>query len=418
MMSDKDKAAAAQADGKDGKARGPLEGLRVLALEHFVSGPLGSMMLGDWGAEVIRIERPGAGDVWRYVNIRQADGQELPLSFITRNRNKKGITLEMKSARGREIFLELVEKADVVWENLAPDAMKSLGLDYDTLLAANPAIVYVSVSGFGHDDVFPSHFQDRPAFDFITQAMGGLMWLPSFGQNPSWLGFPVTDLVPGMMATTGMLLALRERDRTGKGQRVDLSMYDVSLVLNEKNLALQAAVGRTPNSQHDLQNTNQLGVFKASDGYIAIGVVSDPGWKLLACEMGRPDLADDPRLASMQKRTSALEILLNPVLKPWVQSLTRTEAIDRLLAIGIPAGPLQTAAEVLACPQLAARNMFVDLPTEYGPVKAVGNPIKLNNAPQPSNPPPKLSEHTEAVLTGWLGMDASVIEGLRRDKVI
>jgi len=121
---------------------------------------------------------------------------------------------------------------------------------------------------------------------------------------------------------------------------------------------------------------------------------------------------------SMQKRTSALETLLNPVLKPWVQTLTRSEAIDRLIAIGIPAGPLQTAAEVLACPQLAARNMFVNLPTEYGPVKAVGNPIKLNNEPQPCNPPPKLGEHRDEVLTGWLGMDAAAIEGLRRDKVI
>lgn len=397
---------------------GPLAGVRVLALEHFVAGPLGSMMLGDWGAEVIRIERPGKGDVWRYVNIRQADGQDVPLSFITRNRNKKGLTLDMKSERGRALFLELVKQADVVWENLAPDALPNMGLDYATLRAANPKIVYVSVSGFGHDDVFPSHFKDRPAFDFITQAMSGLMWLPSFGQAPSWLGFPVTDLVPGMMAITGMLLALRERDRTGEAQRVDLAMYDVGLVLNEKNLALQAAVGRTPNSQHDLQNTNQLGVYRTTDGYVAIGVLSDAAWQGLAREMGRPDMAEDPRLATMQKRTSALETLINPVLKPWVATLTRSDAIGRLMAIGIPVGPLQTAAEVLACPQLAARNMFVDLPTEHGPVKAVGNPVKLGNQPQPANPPPRLGEHTDEVLSGWLGMDAEAIAALRRDGIV
>ena len=272
-------------DNAEEKMPLPLKGIRVLAIEHFVAGPVGTMLLGDWGAEIIRIERPGTGDVWRNVNIAQSDGKQVPLSFLTRNRNKKCITLDMKSARGKALFLDLVKKSDVVWENMAPEVMTSLQLDYDVLLQANPAIVYVSISGFGHSDLFPSPYSKRPAFDFITQAMSGLMWLPSFGESPSWLGFALTDIVPGIMATSGMMLALRERDRTGKGQRVDISMYDVAALLNEKNLALQAAVGRTPRSQHDLQNTNQLGIFKASDGYVAIGVVSDAAWKALCVDI-------------------------------------------------------------------------------------------------------------------------------------
>ena len=396
----------------------PLQGIRVLTIEHFVSGPIGTMLLGDWGAEVIRIEKPGAGDVWRNVNIQQSDGQQLPLSFLTRNRNKKCITLDMKSPQGRALFLELVKKSDVVWENMAPHVMKAMQLDYDVLREANPAIVYVSVSGFGHDDLLPSPYSERPAFDFITQAMSGLMLLPSFGQSAAWLGFALTDIVPGIMATSGLLLALRERDRTGKAQRVDISMYDVAAFLNEKNLALQSAVGRTPNSQHDLQNTNQVGTFKTSDGYVAVGIISDSSWKLLCREMHHPELADDPRLETMQKRTSALATLITPVLSPWIATQTRAQVMQRMLGMGIPVGPVQDAAEVLACPQLNARHMFVTMDTQYGPVKAVGNPVKLSGEAFPVTPPPALGEHTDALLKELLGTSDESLAMLRENKVI
>jgi len=398
----------------------PLDGVRVLATEHFLSGPMGSMLLADWGAEVIRIERRGKGEAWRDVNVTRDDENATvaPLGFLTRNRNKKSITLDLSSPRGRDIYLGMVEKADVVLENLAPDAMRKLHLDYQNLRKVNPAIIYATVSGFGHDDVRPSEYTSRPAFDFVTQAMSGLMWLPSFGKQPNWLGFTLTDLVPGIMLATGVLLALRQRDRTGEGQRVDISMYDVAALLNEKNLSLQAAVGRTPSSPHDLQLTNQLGLFRATDGYVAIGVVSDALWPSFCTLIGRPDLAGNPDLASLQQRTDRLDSIISPAVRPWIEQFKRIEVVDKLLSIGVPVGPVQTAAEVIQCPVLRARGMVVEMDTDYGRITSIGNPVSLGGEPLAVRRPPRIGEHTDEVLKALLGVSDDVLAELRRDNVI
>lgn len=389
----------------------PLEGIRVIAIEHFVAGPIGSMLLADWGAEVIRIERPNAGDPFRKMFQSGSDGKSIPVNFLIRNRNKKGVTLELKSDRGRELFLDLVRTADVVWENLAPDAMSKMNLGYAELRQANNRLIYASLSGFGHDDVLPGPYTERPAYDVVTQAMSGLMWLPSLGERPTWLGLPLTDLVPGIIAAAGVLLALRKRDQTGEGQRVDIALYDVAALLNERMVGLQAALGRTPSSE-------QLGVFKALDGYIAIGLIEAATWPLFFETIGQPKLAEDPALFSRKTRAGRVEAVVKPAISAWVGTRSRAEIVQKLLAIGIPAGPVQSVSEVLECPQLRVRQMFVQTDTEYGPITSVGNPVKMDAERYAASPPPRLGEHTDQILKELLGLPDEAIAKLRHDRVI
>ena len=268
----------------------PLKGVRVLAVEHFLSGPYGTMLFGDWGAEIIRIERPGTGDAMRHTVQAREDGETIPLTWLIRNRNKKSITLELKTQKGKEIFLGLVKQADVVWENLAPGTMEKMGLGYEVLRKANNRIIYATVTGFGHKDVLPSPFSERPALDYIAQAMSGLMWAPSYGTKPMWLGISLTDQVPGVMAAMGVLLALYQRQQTGEGQRLDISMYDVGAMLAERPLGMQAGLGSTPSNESE--STNQLGPFTAKDGWVAVGVVNNATWpafcKMAGSRPGRP----------------------------------------------------------------------------------------------------------------------------------
>lgn len=394
----------------------PLKGVRIIALEHFVAGPYGSMLLADWGAEVIRIERPGVGEAMRNPVFTNQQGQLVPLVYMICNRNKKCITLNMKSEEGRKVFADLVKDADIVWENQAPDALGRMGFDFESLKKINPRIIYTSISGFGHDDLFPGPLADRPALDFIAQAMSGLMWGPTFGQHPMWLGLPITDTVTGIFAAMGVMGALRERDRTGEAQRVDISLYDVSAVLNEKNIAFHSITGRKPNGMSEM--TNQLGVIQASDGFLVIGVVNNAAWPGFCELLGRPDMATDPRLANLKLRADHYESVVRPVLDAWCGQHTVDAAVQKILALGIAAGPVQTHDQVMACPQLNARDMFVKFDSEHGPITSVGNPIKFSAEKYPAEMPASLGAHTDEVLRDLLKLPEAEIRKMRESGVI
>ena len=398
----------------------PLTGVRILAVEHYFSGPYGSQMLADAGADVIKIEPPGVGDASRTAGAVEIGDQMVPVNFLRLNRNKRSVTIDLKSERGRAVFLDLVAQADVVWENLAPGTMDRLGIGAAELEHRNPQLVYASVTGFGQAPQLRGPLWDRKAFDFITQAMSGLMWLPSGGTAPQWLGFQLTDLYPGVLAAFGVLLALRQRETTGAGDQVDVAMYDSAVALNEKVVALYALTGRAPTGPGDLQMTNQLGIFAAANGYFVIGVVDDASWPSLCQLIDRADLIEDPRTTSRNGRTDHLDDVVRPAIARWSGGVSRDDAVKLLASLRIPVGAVQQVDEVLTCPQLEARNMLVRYEdTPWGSFTAIGNPVKLVRTGEPSlRPPPSLGEHTTEVLQELLNMTEADVDALRAAGVV
>lgn len=398
----------------------PLSGIRVIALEHYFAGPFGSQFLADAGAEVIKIEPPGVGETSRVMGRIHHRGGDVPMNFLRLNRNKRSVELDIKTEAGKQVLWRLAEQSDVFWENLGPGTVNRLGFGPDEVLARLPRMVYASISGFGKSAELAGPYRDRPAFDFITQAMSGLMWLPSSGAKPEWLGFQLTDLYPGVLAAFGVVMALRRRDATGDGDHVDISMYDAAVNLNEKVAALYSLTGTTPSGPGDLQMTNQLGVFTAKDGYVAVGVVSDASWPQLCAIIGRPELAEDPRIGTANQRTAALGTVVRPAIAAWASDQPRDSIVENLAQIHVPVGPVQSMDEVLACPHLRARGMFTTYSTdelgEFGLQEdfvAVDNPIKMINAlKRDHRPPPRLGVDTGAVLREIAGMTTAEIDHL------
>lgn len=399
-----------------------LEGLRVLAVEQFMAGPLGSMLLADHGAEVIRIERPGVGEISRHVNRFPVGkgGQLVSTTTLRLNRNKKGITLDLKKERGREILRELARVSDAVWENLSAGAMDELGLGYRHLREVNPSLIYVSISGFGHTDLYPGPYWQRPAYDMVIQAMGGLMYMPGEEEDPPmWLGFQLADMYPSILAVCGLLMALHQRTKTGLGQHVDIAMYDAAVALNERAIALHSFLGQAPARGQGVF-TAQLGVFEARDGYLVIGVVTQPNWPKLCRIIRREDLLEDQRLATPELRARHLRELLRPAIEGWTKGKTKDEAVRLLLEQDIPAGPVQRADDLFQCPQVRARRMLVEFDDPVaGPVALAGNPIKMSLMEElPPSPPPLLGQHTQEVLSRLLNLSPAQIEALRAEGVI
>ncbi len=411
---------AASAGDQRTSAR-PLAGVRVLAVENFLAGPFASMWLADAGAEVVKVEAPDGGDFARSTSpVRTGDdGVAHGLSFLRSNRNKKSVTLDLKHPEGKRIFKELVCEADVLIENLRPGVMDRLGIGWDVLQGVNPRLVYVAVSGFGHRDVLPSPYSDRPAFDILGQALSGLMYRPERqGDRPTYLGFSLADIESGIQAAYGTMLALFQRQTTGKGSKVDISLYDACLVLNEISVAMYS-VFKEPAKPGIHAVTAPFGTYRTSDGYIVIAVLGERIWERFCQAIGREDLLQDERFGSGVSRQRNLAAL-DAHIEPWLCARTRAQAVDELLAQGIPASMVNDVADVFDCPHVAARNMLMTLDDPvWGQVQVAGNPIKMSGVPDAAAVhPPELGQHTEDVLRTWLKTSEAQIADLRTRRVI
>ncbi len=397
----------------ENSAAGPLAGLRVLELANFMAGPFCGLILADLGADVIKVEPPGTGDLTRQTPPFQ-NGESA--GFLALNRNKRSLTLNLKHPTGRDLFLRLVETADVLIENFRPGTMADLGLDYPTLAARNPRLVYCAISGFGQTG--PE--RDRPGLDLIVQAMSGLMSLTGEPDRPPVkIGVPLADLTTALFAANGIQAALRARDRLGVGQYLDLSLFESALALAVWETSSYFATGQVP---HRLGTAHRNGApyqaFPTADGFITIGAPSQRLFERLCAALDLPDLLTDPRFATPADR-KANEQPLAEIISARTRREPSAVLLDRLQRAGVPAGPIWTIAEALASPQVAARGLIWE--TEHpsaGPVRLVGSPLHLSQTPATlRRPAPRLGEHTAEVL-GALGLGPQEVERLRTEGVV
>lgn len=398
----------------------PLAGVRVIALEQYMSAPYCSLLLADAGAEVIKIERPGAGDPRRSIPpFVERNGVRMGVGFMAYNRNKKSLALNLKSDEGRDLYRSLVAKSDVVVENLRPGSVDRMGLGYEALSELNPGLVYAAVSGFGRLPGREGPYGDWPSFDVVAEAMGGVMHMIGFADkppSPSIYGMP--DLYAGLAAAHGVTMALYRRTVTGKGQFVDSAMYDGVLSLNERMVSLAANTGARPR-RGDPPGFYPRGPMPVSDGYVAFTIPDDIMWRRFCRMLARPDLLEDPRLASPDLRTEH-RALLDEVVRPVFAELTRDEAVRRLQEVGVPAGPVQTSDDLLECPQLEARGVRVTVDYDgLGELQFVRTPLLTSDAPDvPLNPAPTLGRDTRRILTEVLELSDAEISVLAAESVI
>jgi crotonobetainyl-CoA:carnitine CoA-transferase CaiB-like acyl-CoA transferase len=388
---------------------GPLAGIRVLDLTRVLAGPFATMLLADLGADVIKVERPGDGDETRHIPP-QRDGESH--YFLSVNRNKRGIVLDFKDPRGRELALELARASDVLMENFRPGVTGRLGLDYEAVRQVNPEIVYCSISAFGQSGPLAT----RSAFDVAMQAMGGVMSLTGEpGGPPMRSGLPLADLATGLFAAVGLLAAVVEKQRTGRGQLVDVAMFDSMAGL------LTQYAGRyfmTGESAQRVGNGHPgvapYGTYEAKDGDIVIANLGERFWPKIARAIGRPDLAGDERF-----RTNARRVARRGELDELINAETRKRTVAEWEAVfetyDVPHAPVLTVQQVLEHPQAKARGMVteVDHPN-LGRTRVTGRAVDLPAHPEPHlRPAPLLGEHTDQVLAEVLGCPAERLRELR-----
>jgi crotonobetainyl-CoA:carnitine CoA-transferase CaiB-like acyl-CoA transferase len=375
----------------------PLAGIRVLDVSQVMAGPFCCMMLGDMGADVIKIEPPLVGDQTRKSMGFRLKGEDSP-GFLALNRNKRSITLDLKSEADREVLYALVRTADVLVENGRPGVADRLGMGYETLAAINPRLIYASISGFG-----PSGpWAQRPGFDLIAQAMSGVLSATGTpGGEPVKSDIPVGDLGAGMFAVYGILSALYGREKTGKGQLVSASLFEAALGLSVWETTEYWGTGRSPKP---LGTANRMSApyqaVKAKDGYFVFGAANQKLWLAFLEAAGRMDLVDNPMYVTNTERVANYQALIEE-LSPTFAARTVEEWVEALLAKGVPAGPILDYEQVLASEHAAAREMVQDIahPTE-GSFKALGFPVKLSETPQQVRlPPPLLDQHKDEILT-------------------
>ena len=399
----------------------PLAGVRVLALEQYMSAPYCTMLLADAGAEVIKIERPGRGDPRRSIPpyATGEDGQRVAGGFIGYNRNKKSVALNLRAKEGRQILGELATVSDVVVENLRPGAMDKLGLGYEELRAANPRLIYAAISGFGRLEGHTGPYAGRPAFDIVAEAMSGVMNLVGFADKPpSWTIYGMADIYTGQVTAYGVMLALFHRERTGEGQFVDSAMLDNMLALNERMVTLYSFTGESPERGRP-KHLYPRGAFRCSDGFLALNIPDDIQWGRLCQAMGREELREDARTVDGTAR-AANAGFVRPIIEAWLADKNRAQAVAILGDHGVPSGPVNTAEDVFDDPHIAARQMLVTVDDPVaGPRKYARSPLHLSAAPEiPTAPAPRLGEHTRLVLGDLIGYSAAEIDRLRDDEVI
>ena len=392
----------------------PLSGIRVIGLEQYMSGPYCTMLLADAGAEVIKIERPGTGDPRRAIPpFVEKDGIKKAGGYLSYNRNKKSLALNLRHKAGQDILQKLVKVSDVVVENLRPGATAKMGLDYNNLTKINPRLIYAAISGFGRLPGYQSDYSSRPAFDIVAEAMSGVMDLIGFEDKPpTYTLYGMADVYSGMIAALGIMQALFMRERTGQGQMVDVSMLDNMLALNERMVTLYSVTGQEP-KRGRLEHLWPRGAFQCRDGYVALNVPDDIVWQRLAKAIGRPNLVDDPRSADGTSRAANADFL-QPVIESWMADKTRAEVVDALNAAGVPTGPIYSAKDVFADDHFRRRKMLVEVDDpEVGPSTFARTTPHLSAAPEiPTEPAPNLGQHTRPILHELLGYNPAEVAEL------
>lgn len=393
-----------------------LHGIRVLDLSRMLAGPYGSMLLADLGAEVLKIEEPDGGDPMRAMGPPfLPDGESA--YFLAVNRNKKSLALDLARPEGRQVFLDLVRHADVVWENFRPGVMARLGCDYPALAAVNPRIVACSISAYGQE----GPYRDWPAFDLALQAMGGAMSLTGEpGRPPVRMGLPMGDLAGGMFGALAVAAALVRRQQTGRGAFIDLSLLDCQVSLLTYLAQYYWADGRVPGPQGSGHaSVVPYQALATRDGYLVVAVFAEKFWRGFCAAVERPEWEDDPRFATNRARVEHREALVAELQTIFGQRSTE-EWLKRLQAEGVPATPIQSVDRVLEDPQVRRRQMVVEMDhPRLGRVPTLGTPVKVDGTMGLTvTPPPALGQHTEPVLREWLGYSPERIEALRRAGVI
>ena len=395
----------------------PLQNIRILDITRALAGPYCTMMLGDLGADVIKVERPGSGDETRgwgppFVGKPYGPYPGESAYFIAANRNKRSLTVNIQSAEGQEIVRQLAGISDVLVENYRTGDLDKLGLGYANLHEKFPRLIYCSVSGYGRT----GPYADRPGYDAVIQGEGGMMSItgPVAGP-PSRVGIPITDITSGMFAATAILAALRARDITGEGQLVDISLFDAHIALLT-NVASNYLVGGEPPRRLGNAHPNLVPYdsFSARDGWFVLGVANEKQWGLLCKMLNRQDMKTDERFASNGKRVTNRVALVEELNRTFAQRDVDDWLAD-LVKAGLPCGRINSIPQVFEHPQAQAREMTLesDHPTA-GTVRLPGFPYKLSETPaEIHSPPPLLGEHTEEVLTGLLGYSSEGVAALR-----
>ncbi len=396
----------------------PLDGIRIVALEHVLTAPYCSMILADLGAEVIKIERPDIGDDSRNFGpfVDNQSGY-----FISINRNKKSIAVNLKTPEGLEIVKELIKKSDVVLENFRPGTLKKLGLDYESLRQIKPNIIYVSISGFGHDTV--SGYEGLPGYDIIAQAYGGLMDITGQPDGPpTRVGSSVADIFAGLYAAVGILAAIHKREKTGEGCRIDIAMVDSIVSVLENAVVRYTLTGKIPRrigSRHP--SIAPFDVFEAKDGWLVIGVGNDSLWARFCKAIGKEELINNPKFKTNQDRVENYDELKN-ILTEWTKNLSVTRIVKILRRAGVPCAPVNTVKDIVEDPNINYRGMILKIEQpKIGEVKIAGDPLLfsfLKKRKYTPSPAPLLGEHTKEVLMDILKYNKEKIDELVEKKII
>ena len=383
----------------------PLEGLRVLDATHIVAGPFCSMILADMGAEVIKIERPGSGDRARH-NAPFIDGpdhQQVSARYLGVNRNKKSLSIDLRDPRCKAAFENMIKVSDVLLDNWGPGAMRRLGFGYERLSEINPGLVYASISGYGDSDPLRGPYSDWPANNPCVQAMGGWMVMTGAPESPpQMVGDNIGDSVPGVWAALGVMMALESRRKTGKGQHVDMAMYDCMAAHTTSSMPLYQTNGQVTTRARENMFSAQL-VLTAKDGYVVLAGAAnaEDKWTTLWQLIGREDLIQDTRYLGRDVSGPFYFSNIVPVLEEWSMTLPKQEVNQKLLDCGFSMGIVQDVGDLDRCPHLEARKMFVDCGDTFGrPFRAVNSPIKLTECvDNPATTPPRLGGERPAKIS-------------------
>ncbi len=400
------------------ETQGPLTGIKVFDLTRVLAGPTCVQMLADLGADVVKIEKPGSGDDTRGFAPPFMPGTKESAYFVGVNRNKRSVTLDISKPEGQAVALELIAQSDILCENFKVGALAKYGLGYEQLHGRFPGLVYCSITGFGQT----GPYAPRPGYDSLIQAMGGIMSLTGDPEGqPQKVGIPLADLFAGLYGCIGVLAALRHRDATGEGQQIDIGMLDTHVAWLANQGMNYLATGENPprlGNQHP--NIVPYQVFATADGYMVLSIGNDPTFKRFCDNFGLEHLLADERFATNAARVQNRQ-LVTDTLAPVIAGKPTAEWVERLEALKIGCGPINTLSEVFADPHVRARGVVVRMPHPATPegVKVVANPVRLSaTPPQYRLPPPTLGQHTDEILRERLGYDDSRLDTLRANGII